>query len=83
MSDKAVALLRDRYGIEGDSYDIMQKLPRHDPRLVAVVEELGAAASGFCAKLEVEEISGRLYRVTEYDGYESVEVPDSLEWVVV
>jgi hypothetical protein len=58
-------------------------LDRHDPALVQVVEELGDAASGFCGNLQIEEIEGSLYRISEYDGSESVETPDSLDWVQI
>ena len=35
------------------------RVDRHDPILVQVVEELGDKASGVCAKLAIEEVSGR------------------------
>lgn len=54
-------------------------IKRSDPRLVQVVEELGDEASGACAKLEVVEVNGK-YRITEYDGWESIETPDDIEW---
>jgi hypothetical protein len=53
---------------------------RHDPILVQVVEELGDKANGMCAKLAIDEVSGP-YRIDEYDGYESVESPDSYDWI--
>jgi hypothetical protein len=53
---------------------------RHDPVLVQVVEELGDKAGGQFAKLRIAEVSGA-YRITEYDGYESVETPDSCDWI--
>ena len=53
---------------------------RHDPILVQVVEELGDKANGMCAKLAIDEISGP-YRIDEYDGFESVECPDSYDWI--
>lgn len=56
---------------------------RHDPVLVQVVEELGSAANNRFSQLEVVEIEGRMYRIDEYDGMEGVEVPDSIEWVVI
>lgn len=56
---------------------------RHDPILVQVVEELGDAASGFCACLRIAEIEGSLYRIDEYDGFESVETPDEVQWVQI
>lgn len=52
---------------------------RNDPVLVQVVEELGDKASGKYSKLRVVEVDG-LYKINEYDGYESVETPDQIEW---
>ncbi len=53
---------------------------RHDPVLVQVVEELGDKANGKYAKLKIEEVSGP-YRITEYDGFESVETPGRCDWI--
>jgi hypothetical protein len=51
--------------------------------LVQVVEELGDKANGRCAKLRIAEVpAGTLYRIDEYDGFESVETKDSYEWNV-
>ena len=58
-------------------------VPRHDPRLVQVVEELGKDANGFCADLQIEEIEGDQYRIDEYDGNESVECPNSIDWITI
>ena len=66
----------------GDHYSTCG-LSRHDPRLVQVVEELGEEANGAFADLQVDEIEGNRYRIDEYDGYENVQVPDDIEWVVV
>jgi hypothetical protein len=55
--------------------------PRHDPRLVRVVLELGDAASGDCANLgvyEVEDDEG--YQIEEYDGKERVRTGGG-EWI--
>jgi hypothetical protein len=59
-------------------------LSRHDPVLVQVVEELGTErASGPYARLLIAEVpSGGKYRIDEYEGCESVETPDSYEWIV-
>lgn len=59
------------------------ELPRHDPRLVQVVEELGDEANGTFADLQVAEIEGNRYRIDEYDGSEGVQTPDDIDWVVV
>lgn len=56
------------------------ELPRHDPLLVEVVEELGKDAG---ATLAVAEIDGNRYYVTEYDGFETVYTPEMDVWVVV
>lgn len=54
-------------------------IPRHDPILVQVVEELGEGANGECADLQIKEVDG-LYRIDEYDGNESVVTPDGYGW---
>jgi hypothetical protein len=46
---------------------------RHDPNLIQVVEELGKAASGSCANIQIVEIpDGVEYVVSEYDGNEHI-----------
>lgn len=67
-------------GVKDFSEDSIE---RHDPILVQVVETLGDVASGSCAKLRIAEISGRQYRISEYDGSESVIEPEDQCWVVV
>jgi hypothetical protein len=48
-------------------------IPRHDPHLIQVVEELGAAASGMCAELRIVEIPADVeYEIDEYDGNEHI-----------
>jgi len=65
----ALALYRDRGGRA--QWDF--KIPRDDPILVAVVEELGEAASTNLSELEVVDIpDGTSWVIEEYDG---------LEWV--
>lgn len=59
------------------------ELPRHDARLVQVVEELGDEASGSCARLDILEIDGDRYIIDEYDGMESVVEPIDIDWVIV
>ena len=69
--------LYDEYTIDCRNFD------RTDPLLVKVVEELGAKANGRCAKLTIEKLRpGTLYRINEYDGYESIETNSSIEWSV-
>lgn len=60
-----------------------RRIPRNDPALVAVVEELGEAANGLCADLRIAEIpEGQKYRIDEYDGRETVMRPDDYNWDV-
>ncbi len=49
-------------------------IPRHDPRLVRVVEEMGAAANGQCADLRIADIGNgaHAYKIEEHDGQERV-----------
>ena len=75
--------LRRAWATMAKDSHFVRGIPRHDPMLVAVVEELGEVASGKHAKLKVQEISGSLYRIDEYDGSESVQEPDGIEWINV
>ena len=57
-----------------DSYFSCRDIPRDDPILIKVVEKLGKEANGECASLEVVSIpEGVDWKITEYDGMESVE----------
>lgn len=58
-------------------------IERHDPALVRAVEELGDEANSKFAKLKVIEIESDRYRIEEYDGYETIETPETIEWVFV
>lgn len=50
-----------------------ETIERHDPVLVRVVEEMGKAADGWCARLTVMEIpDGVDYIILNYNGKESV-----------
>ena len=56
----------------GPSFEI-RNVSRHDKDLVRIVEEMGDKANGFCSNLKIEIVKkGTLYRIDEYDGYESV-----------
>lgn len=61
----------------------VQDIPRHDPVLVKIVEELQGEANGECAKLVVAEINAPMYRIEDYDGWESIQTPDAIDWVVI
>lgn len=61
----------------------VQDIPRHDPVLVKIVEELKEEANGDCAKLVVEEIETPMYRIEDYDGMESIQTPEAIDWIVI
>ena len=62
-----------------DSY--RPHIPRHHPLLVQVVEELGENASGSYANLQVVSIDEDFYQIDEYDGWETIETPNSQIWI--
>ena len=77
---KGISLTKEKNGswtsylLEGTKeYFEVREIPRNDPVLVAVVEELGSKANGFAASLKVVEIpEGVDWYVEEYDGNEWV-----------
>lgn len=86
LSKQASLYLNEKYGFNIDTeygYIDEDVLPRHHKALVEVVELFGEKANGFCAKLRIAEISTPMYRIDEYDGNESVETPDSYNWVII
>ena len=60
-------------GADEGSFFSDRDLTRDDPDLIAVVEELGAAADGRYAELEIVEIPDDVkWAIEEYDGIELV-----------
>jgi len=81
LSDLAEAALLRAGCTEEEVYDFRYE-NRHDPRLVHVVETMGyEIAGGPCSELCVATIPGTKYRLTEYDGMESVDTPDTVRWI--
>lgn len=61
------------FGPEREMGSEGRDIPRNDPELVAVVEELGDKANGSCARLVVVEIpDGVEFEIAEYDGREHI-----------
>jgi len=59
--------------IEWDDFGHAFEEQRDSPKLVEVVEKLGALASGSCAKLYIVEIPDDVdWQLEEYDGIEHV-----------
>ena len=82
LSDEAMLYLFEKYNVEYNKFGFVN-LQRHDKRLVEVVELLGENANGRYSELKIVEIESNLYRIDEYDGFESIETPDSLEWIII
>jgi hypothetical protein len=81
--EQAKPVSPDRYERSNALYLSDRDFERNDPVLVQVVEELGDKANGRCAKLRIAEVpAGTLYRIDEYDGFESIGTKDSYEWNV-
>lgn len=82
------------FGLSDEALDLYEKLSgkrpewhddfvRHDPHLVAVVEQLGERANSRYSNLCIAEVpSGTSYRIDEYDGLESVMTINDYEWTV-
>lgn len=84
LSEAAVALYNAIAVIEGmDAFESDYDIARHCPVLVRVVEELGDAASADYADLCIVQIPGDRYKIREYDGYESIQTPESIRWTVI
>ena len=66
---------RIKYNEEYENHDLANRpMERHDPLLIQVIEELGAAANGKSAELKIVEIPDHVeYEIHDYDGMESVE----------
>ena len=88
LSEKARILYNQYATVKGmktfeDCYDISCEISRHCPILIRVVEELGSEASEDFANLCIEEVYGKIYRIDEYDGYESVIEPSDQTWITI
>ena len=79
LSDEAVALYNLLAGTSFESCPEMRRagIQRHDPVLVKVIERLNPPS------IDVAELQGRQCRIDEYDGWETVEEPDDIEWIEV
>lgn len=55
---------------------------RTDPVLIQVIEELGDAANGWAADLQITELpAGTQYHIHEYDGSERIMTHDYYNWL--
>ena len=80
LSKAAIDLFVFRTGATPDEYG-RYNYTRHDPELVAIVEELGVAAGAIGTSLRIDEGVG-FYRIHDHDGQETVEWFDPGEdWI--
>ena len=85
LSKEAVDWLRV-HGVSENNIEgyILDAFPRHDPLLVQLVEELGNEASqSLYSNLQIKEIEGNKYYITEYNGREKVVTPETIEWTII
>lgn len=82
LSNEAMKLFHKLKGTERQKHDHGRTIPRHDPTLIQVIEELGPAANGCVAKLVIVNITSDKYWIEEYDGNERVHT-DTIPWIVV
>lgn len=87
LSDAAIeryAELKGEAPLKEDKwYEYRRDIPRHDPLLAQVVEELADASWGPFAELAICELPpGTKYRIDEHDGYECVMPIDSYRWFI-
>jgi len=80
LSRKGEDWLNINYNIKPSEY---LDLARHDPRLIECVETLGSEANGQFSELAVLKIPGNKYKIYDYDGYESVVIPEKIDWITI
>ena len=77
LSRKARDMYQERTGREYDYWEDS----RHDPDLIAIVEQLGTKDAGDqYSLLSIQEVD-KLYVVHEYDGMETIITPDDMHWI--
>ena len=59
--------------VDDEKYFSCHDIPRDDPKLIQVVEELGESSWGRCAQLKIVEIPDNIkWEIEDYDGQEWV-----------
>jgi hypothetical protein len=83
LSAAAIERYSEIQGVKLSKWFDERDIPRNDPALVQVVEELGERAGASYSRLRIKELpDGTLYRIDEYDGNESVMTMNDYEWSV-
>lgn len=78
LSKEAISQLADM----DVSYADLVDLPRHDKRLISVIESMGGKASDG-GTIRIAVVSGDRYYIRDECGWEVVETPEDIPWVVV
>lgn len=78
--DKFISSQHNKLPYDDDCVISSRNINRLNSNLIKVVDTLGEKANGFSVDLEVFEFEGNEYRICEYDGYEWVETPESIDW---
>lgn len=82
LSQKAINFLKSK-GLNVDEYGFINNnfaISRHNAILVECIEIFGPSACSEYSVLKIKKVKN-LYRITEYDGYETVETPESINWI--
>jgi hypothetical protein len=82
LSPAGEARYAELKGINSESF-WAHEIPRHDPHLVQVVEELDDRAGGSYSSLQIKWMPrGSKYYISDYDGSETVLTPDTIKWEI-
>lgn len=79
LSIKAINWIRENYP-EFNDFEFKE---RHNPVLIKCIETLGPEVNGVVSNIEIKTIDGRVYRIDEYDGLETVVEPNDEEWIII
>lgn len=81
LSAAAVALGSELSGDNTLWSNAGRDIPRTNPFLIQVIEQLGSDANGSHAQLAIAELApGTKYRIDENDGIEAVMAIDDYDW---
>jgi hypothetical protein len=92
LSDAAITRYADLTGlaVETDEWGLntpdgwtIYDVPRTDPYLIQVIEELGPGAAGLHCTLTIVDLPpGTRYYIHKYDGFETIITEDQHNWSV-
>lgn len=88
VSEEVGKILLSRYGLgtisKWGTYFLPEDIKRHDKRLIEVLEEFDEDnRGGGCSKVVIFELLTPVYRISNYDGYETIHQPEGYDWVTI